>query len=111
MTAVTPASRVTGTRLDAPVPLDGRVVGLPAGRYDWLHLELRAESAGAADCWLYYDGALDPEPLSWAVGEQIRVRMPVARRTELVAVRLPWCPGVELQALSLILPAKELVLV
>ncbi|GAA2553776.1 hypothetical protein GCM10010435_25220 [Winogradskya consettensis] len=103
--------RIRGIRLDNPVPLRGQLVQLPTGQYDWLHLELRATLAGTADCWLYYVDALDPEPLSWAAGERVAVRVPVARRTELDAVRLPVFIGAELVSLALVAPAGELVLV
>lgn len=108
--AASPGARIRATALPGPVPLRGQLVALPAGFYDWLHLELRTAAAGQADCWLHYAEGLDPEPLSWPQAERVTLRVPVTRRTELAALRLPDHPGAELLSLSLIAPADELVL-
>lgn len=95
--------------LDAPVPFDGRSIVLPRGRYDWLHLVVRAPAAARAQVWLHYAAGADPETLTVAAGAEIRVRVPVTRRTELDSVRLAEHDGLVLLALTTVAPAPESV--
>ncbi|MFI5496374.1 hypothetical protein [Actinoplanes sp. NPDC051859] len=98
-----PGSRTARAVPDSPVPLAGQLLGVPAGSYDWVHVELDATAPGEADWWLYYADGLDPEPLSWAAGVRT-VRLPVTRRSTLTAVRLPVAEGVALHSLTLVAP-------
>lgn len=94
--------------LDAPVPFDGRTIVLPRGRYDWLHLVVRARAAARAEVWLHYaEGGTDPETLTVRAGAEVRVRVPVTRRTELDSVRLPEHDGLALLALTTVAAAQE----
>jgi hypothetical protein len=99
------AVRIRPAALPGPIPLDGRLVGLPAGYYDWLHLVLRAPVPGEAECWLHYTEGVDPETSVWPAGDPVAVRVPVTRRTALAALRLPVAPGAELLALALVTQA------
>ncbi|RFU85223.1 hypothetical protein DY218_18585 [Streptomyces triticagri] len=104
----TPA-RVTAVPLAGPVPCDGRLLDVPAGRYDWIRLRVsapeEADGPRAAELdeevWLHYGEAADPEWLrgtgSTAEGHRT-ARIPVPRRSELRAVRLPRRAGVTVLA-------------
>lgn len=109
--SATAGGRHVPVHLDAPVPFDGRTLVLPRGRQDWLHLVVRAEAAGRAQVWLHYaQGGADPETLTVEAGAEVRVRVPVTRRTELDSVRLPEHDGLTLLALTTVAPAPEAAL-
>ncbi|KOV78018.1 hypothetical protein [Nocardia sp. NRRL S-836] len=91
------AFRLTFSPCD--LPLDGRLVEVVPGRYDWVHLDLSAP-VGEATVWLHYRDAVDPEFLRSLPGTSI-ARIGVPRREELVAVELPALPGVRLLGTAL----------
>jgi len=88
MTAV----RLTFSPCD--LPLDGRILQVVPGRYDWIHLDLSVP-VEEATAWLHYRDAVDPEFLRSLPGSSI-ARIGVPRRDELLAVELPALPGVRL---------------
>ncbi|MEU7474465.1 hypothetical protein AB0A63_00690 [Lentzea sp. NPDC042327] len=81
------------------LPLDGRLVEVGPGRYDWVHLHLSAP-VGEAAVWLHYRDAVDPEFLRSLPGTPV-ARIGVPRRAELLAVELPVLPGVRLLGTAL----------
>ncbi|MFJ6798055.1 hypothetical protein [Streptomyces sp. NPDC091268] len=94
--------------LDAPVPFDGGTLTLPRGRYDWLHLVVRADAAASARVWLHYaDGGADPEALTVPAGARVAVRVPVTRCTELERVRLAGPGALALLALTTVAPPAD----
>lgn len=109
-------TRTTPVRLRGPVPCDGSLLTLPAGRYDWVRflVEPDGASAGPADLtgldeevWLHYREGADPEWLratAPAEGGRCTARVAVPRRSELLAVRLPRRPGVVVLAADCVGP-------
>ena len=81
------------------LPLDGRLLEVVPGRYDWIHLDL-SETVVEATVWLHYRDAVDPEFLYAQPGTSI-ARIGVPRRGELLAVELPVLPGVRLEGTAL----------
>ncbi|KOU19688.1 hypothetical protein ADK52_28095 [Streptomyces sp. WM6372] len=104
MSAAAPG-RLAAVPLGGPVPFDGRVLEVPRGRYDWLHLEVRAAEAAEATLWLHFAGGTDPETAEIPAGAAVRLRVPVTRRDELERVRLPERAGLVLLALTTVVPA------
>lgn len=100
--------RLRPVPLAAPVPCDGRSVPLPAARYDWLHLTLRADAAADGTVWLHYADGLDPEQFEVPAGNAVAVRVPVARDgVDLCSVRLPERSGLALLSLTTVATAQE----
>ncbi len=106
MSTQTTTTRVTAIPLTAPVPCDGRLLPVPAGQYDWVRLLLSADRPDELDeldeeVWLHYREGADPEWLrTTGTAEDSRrtARIPVPRRDELLAVRLPDRAGVTVHA-------------
>lgn len=93
--------RLRPVALPGPQPFDGRLLDLPPGRYDWLHLAIRATGAATGTVWLHYADGADPEQLEVAAGESVAVRVPVTRREAVLhSVRLPERPGLDLLSLT-----------
>jgi hypothetical protein len=81
----------------APLPCQGQLLPLPAGRYDWVYLSLEAAPGTETVVQLHYrDGAVDPE---WLRADAPRV--PVARDQQLAAVRLPDDEAIRIVAMAL----------
>ncbi|MCC0100056.1 hypothetical protein K7B10_35795 [Streptomyces flavotricini] len=97
--------RLAPLPLAGPVPFDGRMLELPRGRYDWLHLEVRAAAPAEVTLWLHFAGGTDPETAAIPAGASVRLRVPVTRRDELERVRLPEREGLVLLALTTVAPA------
>lgn len=81
------------------LPLDGRLLEVVPGHYDWIHLDLSAP-VGEATVWLHYRDAVDPEFLRSRPGTS-DARIGVPRRAELLAVELPALPGIRLVGMAL----------
>lgn len=93
--------RLRAVDLPAPLPFDGRTLQLPAARYDWLHLTVRAGAGANGTVWLHYADGADPEQIEIPSGDAVAVRVPVARQgSELRSVRLPERPGLDLLSLT-----------
>ncbi|MFE5810337.1 hypothetical protein OG444_14335 [Streptomyces sp. NBC_01232] len=105
----TTATRVTAIALAGPTPCDGRLLDVPAGQYDWLRLLVTTDGAEQQDeldeeVWLHYRGGADPEWLrTTGTGADGRrtARIPVTRRDDLLAVRLPVRAGITVHAADL----------
>ncbi|MGW6983968.1 hypothetical protein ACWGE1_31765 [Streptomyces sp. NPDC054932] len=102
-------TRVTAIALAGPTPCDGRLLDVPAGQYDWLRLLVTADAPEQLDeldeeVWLHYRGGADPEWLrttgTGADGHRT-ARIPVTRRDDLLAVRLPVRAGITVHAADL----------
>lgn len=96
------AGRQVELTLPVPVPCTGQLVELPAGRYDWLRLEVSGPEQIDETVWLYYAHGLDTEQLvgggtAWA---------PVPRRDDLHAVRLPVRADLTITAAGLVTPEE-----
>jgi hypothetical protein len=90
------------------IPCRGQRLDLPHGRWDWLHLRLEpATWIGVETVWLHYDGAVDPEPLLPEVGRASRI--PLTRRTDIMALGLPDRPDLTVTGMTLVAPAAEVV--
>jgi hypothetical protein len=96
-------------RVPGPGPATGQLLPVPSAEYDWI--EVRLDRPGAAELeelvWLHYDDGVDPEWLRAPEGAETG-RIPVARHTALVALRLPHRPQLGLRELILI-PARASV--
>ncbi|MDA3650039.1 hypothetical protein LZ318_22785 [Saccharopolyspora indica] len=97
--------RTAPLALAGPVASRGQVLDLPAGVYDWLHLEVDAPVADEHTAWLHYAGGLDPEILVVPGGTAGWTRLAVPRRDVLLGVRLPDAPELVVRSVSLISPA------
>ncbi|MFI6376426.1 hypothetical protein [Streptomyces sp. NPDC050546] len=113
-------TRVTTIPLTSPRPCDGGLLPVPAGHYDWIRLLVGLDGPqdhpGAAELdeevWLHYREGVDPEWMrTTGTAEDGRrtARIPVPRRDELLAVRLPDRPGVTVHAADCVgrLPAAD----
>jgi hypothetical protein len=98
------AGRRVELALPAPMPCAGQLVGLPPGRYDWLSLDVSGPGQLDETVWLYYAHGLDTERLAAVDGGPAWV--PVPRRDELHAVRLPVRPDLTITGAGLITPAE-----
>jgi hypothetical protein len=92
----------------------GQLVGITAGRYDWIYLWLSeplgddADGAGDAEVWLHYQDAADPEWLRTVDRENPCVaRIPVTRPDQLTAIRLPALAGAGVLAATLVSPPRS----
>jgi hypothetical protein len=90
---------------------EGQLIELPPGRYDWLYLTLDEQTAAAArvdlpEVWLHYADAVDPEWL-YLPPDGTTTRIPVARSSQLLRLRLPRLPGRGVLSLTTA-PAVEL---
>jgi hypothetical protein len=90
-------------RLPGPGPADGQLLPVPPAEYDWIEVGL--DRPGDAELeelvWLHYRDGVDPEWLR-APDRADTGRIPVARHTPLVALRLPHRPQLCLRELVLI---------
>jgi hypothetical protein len=109
LSGVRQTERVTHFPLPAPLPCRGQLVGLPAGRYDWLRLGLGSPAATVSEetAWLYYRHGLDPERVAVPATAPAEAWVPVPRRDDLLAVRLPDRPDLTLTGLSLVAPGRR----
>jgi hypothetical protein len=96
------AGRWVELALPEPLPCTGQLVELPPGRYDWLRLEVSGPAQLDETVWLYYAHGLDTEQL---VGD-VTAWVPIPRRDDLHAVRLPAHPGLTVTAAVLITPEE-----
>lgn len=94
MSTQTSPTRVTTIPLAAPLACDGSLLPVPAGHYDWIRLLVSLDDDAELDeeVWLHYREGADPEWLR-ATGTtddgRRTARVPVPRREELLALRLP----------------------
>lgn len=89
-----------------PLTCAGQTLTVPPGRYDWLWLTVSSSVALTATAWLTYAGGLDPEPLAVPAGPGRTVRLPVTRRDDLRAVRLPDEPRLRLHEVTFVQPSR-----
>lgn len=98
-------TRFVHAALPGTVTCTGQSLAVAPGRYDWLWLRVSSSAELTVTVWLYYAGGLDPEPLVVPAGEDEPVRLPVTRRDDLQALRLPDEPRLRLHAVTLVRPA------
>jgi hypothetical protein len=87
------------------LPCRGQLIDVPPGRYEWVRMSITATADTETEIWLYYRGGLDPEPLSVAAGTS-RVRVGVARRDDLLGIRLPRTGQLTVNELTLVEPHR-----
>jgi hypothetical protein len=81
----------------------GQLIDIPPGRYEWVRMTITATADTETEIWLYYSGGLDPEPL-WVPTGTSRVRVGVARRDDLLRIRLPRTGQLIVKELTLVTP-------
>jgi hypothetical protein len=101
-----PGTRSVPAVLDGPLRCAGQLIGVPAGRYDWLRFVVSSPSKALWPVWLYYAGGLDPEDFPVPAGQEVTTRLPVTRRDDLVGFRLPRVPGLVVHALTFVRPFR-----
>lgn len=106
LAAHAPGDRLVPAVLDGPLSCAGQLIGVPAGRYDWLRLVVSSPGEAVWPVWLHYAGGLDPEDLPVPAGENVTTRLPVTRRDDLVGLRLPEAPGLVVHALTFVRPFR-----
>lgn len=87
------------------LPCRGQLIDIPPGRYEWVRMTITATADTEAEIWLYYRDGLDPEPLSVTAGTS-RVRVGVARRDDLLRIRLPRTGQLSVNELTLVRPNR-----
>jgi hypothetical protein len=91
-------------------PAQGQLVSLPPGEYDWIEVRFddhAADPRGEVETtiWLHYADGADPEWLRRQAGART-CRIPVARHSTLVSLRLPDLPALHPKDLRLVAAAR-----